>query len=58
MSTTTEEIIQVCEALPDDKRAELVDFARFLLALRAKGFTEQEVDRMSKQNPARLLGLP
>jgi hypothetical protein len=32
MSSTTEEIIQVCEALPDDKRAELVDFARFLLA--------------------------
>jgi predicted metal-dependent phosphotriesterase family hydrolase len=33
-------------------------FAAFLLALRAKGFSEQELDRMSKQNPARLLGLP
>ena len=33
-------------------------FAAFLLALRAKGFSGQEVDRMSKQNPARLLGLP
>lgn len=32
MSSTTEEIIQVCEALPDDKREELADFARFLLA--------------------------
>jgi uncharacterized protein DUF6282 len=33
-------------------------FGAFLAALRAKGFTEQEVDRMSKQNPAKLLGLP
>jgi hypothetical protein len=33
-------------------------FGVFLVALRAKGLTEQDVDRMSKQNPARLLGLP
>jgi hypothetical protein len=33
-------------------------FGTFLVALRGKGLTEQEVDRMSKQNPARLLGLP
>jgi len=26
-------------------------------ALRSKGFTDQELDRMAKQNPARLLGL-
>ena len=39
-------------ALPPD------GFGAFLLAMGAKGFTEQEVDRMSKQNPARLLGLP
>jgi len=32
MSSTTEEIIQVCEALPPDKRLEVADFARFLLA--------------------------
>lgn len=32
MSSTTAEIIEVCAALPDDKQAELVDFARFLLA--------------------------
>jgi hypothetical protein len=43
---------QKANALPPD------GFAAFLLALRAKGFTEQELDRMSKQNPARLLGLP
>ncbi|MBI5685483.1 MAG: hypothetical protein HZC54_10405 [Verrucomicrobia bacterium] len=32
MSSTTEEIIRVCEALPADKQSEVVDFARFLLA--------------------------
>jgi hypothetical protein len=32
-------------------------FAAFLLALRARGFTGQELDRMTKQNPAQLLGL-
>ena len=32
--------------------------AAFILALRAKGFSDQELDRMSKQNPAKLLGLP
>ena len=32
MSTATEEIIQVCEALPPEKRSEVADFARFLLA--------------------------
>ena len=38
-------------ALPPD------GFAAFIAALRAKGFTEQELDRMSKRNPAQLLGL-
>jgi Family of unknown function (DUF6282) len=32
-------------------------FAAFLLALRARGFAAEDLDRMSKQNPARLLGL-
>jgi hypothetical protein len=43
---------QMGNALPPD------GFGAFLVALRAKGFTEQEIGRMSKQNPARLLGLP
>jgi hypothetical protein len=30
-------------------------FGAFLVALRARGFTEPEIDRMAKQNPARLL---
>ena len=38
-------------ALPPD------GFGEFLVAMRARGFSEQEVARMSKQNPARLLGL-
>jgi len=32
-------------------------FATYMEALRSKGFTDQELDRMAKQNPARLLGL-
>ena len=39
-------------ALPPD------GFAAFVAALRARGLSEAEVDRMSKQNPAKLLGLP
>jgi hypothetical protein len=38
-------------ALPTD------GFAAFLAAMRARGLTEQQVDRMAKENPARLLGL-
>ena len=32
-------------------------FGAFLAALRTRGFTDAEIARMSKQNPARLLGL-
>ncbi len=42
---------QAGNALPAD------GYATFLDAMRKKGFTDQELDRMSKQNPARLLGL-
>jgi len=38
-------------ALPAD------GFAAFLAALAARGMTRQDLDRMSKDNPARLLGL-
>jgi len=38
-------------ALPPD------GFGAFLVAMRARGFTEQEIAVMAKQNPARLLGL-
>jgi hypothetical protein len=33
-------------------------FATFMEALRQKGFSNQELDRIAKENPARLLGLP
>jgi hypothetical protein len=39
-------------ALPSD------GFGDFLVTLRRRGFTSQDVDRMAKQNPAKLLGLP
>jgi microsomal dipeptidase-like Zn-dependent dipeptidase len=42
---------QAGNALPAD------GFATFMEALRKKGFTDQELDRMAKQNPARLLGI-
>jgi hypothetical protein len=32
MSTETEELIRLCEALPEAKRVEVADFARFLLS--------------------------
>ena len=31
MSPSTEEIVRICEALPEDRQAEVADFARFLL---------------------------
>jgi hypothetical protein len=43
---------QAGNALPPD------GLATFIEAMRKKGFTDQELDRMSKQNPAKLLGLP
>src|SRR5688572_5025971 len=33
-------------------------FGDFLVAMRGRGFSEPDVNRMSRQNPARLLGLP
>ena len=33
-------------------------FAQFIAALRARGFDDRDLARMSKDNPARLLGLP
>lgn len=43
MSHTTEEIIQVCEALPEEKRVELADFARFLLSRQDDGAWERHL---------------
>jgi hypothetical protein len=43
---------QKANALPAD------GYGAFLLAMRDRGFSEPDIARMSKQNPARLLGLP
>jgi hypothetical protein len=51
-SVLSSDLGQKANALPAD------GYAAFLLALRDRGFTESELARMSKQNPARLLGLP
>jgi hypothetical protein len=32
MDTETQELIRICASLPEEKRAEVADFARFLLA--------------------------
>jgi hypothetical protein len=42
--SVTEEIIEVCKALPEDKQTELVDFARFLLARQDDEAWEHRLD--------------
>jgi hypothetical protein len=49
--SVTEEIIEVCKALPDDKQAELLDFARFL---RARQDDEAWDRRLADSQPGRV----
>ena len=42
MSTDTQELLAVCEQLPEAARAEVADFARFLLA-KAEALLPREV---------------
>jgi hypothetical protein len=44
MSSTTQEIIRACEALPVEKQAEIADFARFLLARQEDEAWERRLD--------------
>jgi hypothetical protein len=37
ISTQTEELIRICEALPEDKQTEVADFAKFLLDRQGDG---------------------
>jgi hypothetical protein len=51
MSTETLEVVRICEALPAQKRAEVADFARFLLG-RAKpnyGLSASQLAIVSKK---------
>ena len=59
MSTETQELIRLCDALPENKRAEVADFARFLLArqdderweqLIASGQQRPKLDAFLKQS--------
>jgi hypothetical protein len=50
-SILSSDLGQKGNALPPD------GFGAFLVAMRQRGFTESELARMSKENPARLLGL-
>jgi hypothetical protein len=42
MSSETQELLEICEQLPDVERAEVADFARFLLAKRKNILNEDE----------------
>ena len=55
MSTETMEVIKICEALPAQKRAEVADFARFLLgrALPNYGFSASQLNMVSKKLQAK-----
>jgi len=41
MSTETQELVNICEQLPEAKRVEVADFARFLLAQQSDERWEQ-----------------
>ena len=43
MSTETKELIRICEQLPEEQRAEVADFARFLLAKREDAAWERSI---------------
>ncbi len=48
MSAETQELLSICEQLPEAKRAEVADFARFLLAREGDERWEQII---SETNP-------
>jgi hypothetical protein len=50
MSTATQEIVRLCEALTAEKRAEVADFARFLLQ-RAENPDDAWEQRISDSHP-------
>jgi len=45
MSTQTKELIEICEQLPEDQRAEVADFARFLLEKNGTGSQRELAER-------------
>ena len=56
MSTETRELVEICEQLPEAKRIEVADFARFLLAQQADDRWEQIIaDPMPKPKMSEFL---
>jgi hypothetical protein len=56
MSSETQELIRICEALPEAKRVEVTDFARFLLAQQADAQWERIIaDPNPRPRPEQLL---
>ena len=51
MSTETLEVIKICKALPAQKRAEVADFARFLLGRTTPdyGLSANQLNMVSKK---------
>ena len=47
MSAETEELVRICDALPREKRNEVTDFARFLLARESDEAWERTLDEPS-----------
>jgi hypothetical protein len=45
MTSDTQELIRICEQLPEARRAEVADFARFLLAKDRDAAPQAAVDR-------------
>ena len=44
MSAETEELVRICDALPREKRSEVADFARFLLARESDAAWDRALD--------------
>jgi Protein of unknown function (DUF2281) len=45
MSIETQELVSICEQLPEAKRIEVTDFARFLLAKNEGAVAQRAVER-------------
>ncbi len=44
MSAETEDLVRICDALPKEKRSEVADFARFLLARESDAAWDRTLD--------------
>jgi hypothetical protein len=54
MSVKTQELLSICEQLPEAKRVEVADFARFLLAHQGDERWEQIIAEAQPRNQTRV----